>query len=91
VRIYAGKDAVTGKRNRLEEIIPAGPHAEDDAEKALTRLLAQRDEQRNVRTRATINQLLDKYFSYLSQKRVETTTQENYESLARLHIRPLNR
>ena len=86
VRIYAGTDPVTGKRLRLEEIVPAGPHAEDDAEKALTRLLSQRDEQRNARTRATVNQLLDRYFSLM---RVEQNTKENYESLARLHIRPL--
>jgi hypothetical protein len=30
VRIYADTDPVTGKRHRLEEIIPGGPHAEDD-------------------------------------------------------------
>ncbi|HEY0448215.1 tyrosine-type recombinase/integrase [Actinophytocola sp.] len=86
VRIYAGTDPVTGKRHRLEEIVPAGPNAEDDAERALTRLLSQRDEQRNARTRATVNQLLDRYFALT---RVEQTTKENYESLARLHIRPL--
>jgi integrase/DNA-binding transcriptional regulator YhcF (GntR family) len=86
VRVYAGKDPVSGKRHRLEEIVPAGPYAEADAEKALTRLLAQRDEQRNARTRATVNQLLDKYFDLTS---VQETTKENYETLARLHIRPL--
>lgn len=86
VRVYAGTDPVSGKRHRLEEIVAAGPHAEADAEKALTRLLAQRDEQRNARTRATVNQLLDKYFALT---RVQETTKENYEALARLHIRPL--
>jgi hypothetical protein len=66
--------------------VPAGPHADEDAEKALTRLLAQRDVQRNARTRATVNQLLDKYFDLTS---VQETTKENYEMLARRHIRPL--
>lgn len=86
VRVYAGTDPVTGKRHRLEEIIPAGPHADAEAEKALTRLLSQVDEQRNARTRATVNQLLDKHFELLT---VEETTRIGYESLARTHIRPL--
>ena len=47
---------------------------------------SERDERRNVRTRATVNQLLDKYLDLI---RVQSTTKENYESLARLHIRPV--
>jgi integrase len=34
VTVYAGIDPVTKKRNRLREIIPAGPDAWVDAEKA---------------------------------------------------------
>lgn len=86
VRVSAGTDPVTDKRHRLEAIVPAGPKDEAEAEKALTRLLSQRDEQRNARTRATVNQLLDEHFKSL---RAEPNTKENYESLARLHIRPL--
>jgi integrase len=53
VRVYAGIDPVTGKKHHLTEIIPAGPRADKLAEKARTRLLAQVDERRNPRTRAT--------------------------------------
>lgn len=86
VRVNAGVDPVTGKRHRPEVVIPAGPDAAKEAEKARTRLLAEIDERRNARTKATVNQLLDKYFELLS---VDTNTRENYESLARNHIRPL--
>jgi integrase/DNA-binding transcriptional regulator YhcF (GntR family) len=86
VRVNAGVDPVTGKRHRLVEVIPPGPDAAKQAEKVRTRLLAEVDERRNARTKATVNQLLDKYFELL---RVDTNTRENYESLARNHIRPL--
>jgi integrase/ribosomal protein S25 len=86
VRVYGGTDPVSGERHNLVEVIPAGPNAAKLAEKARTRLLAQVDEQRNARTKAKVNQLLDRYFELLD---VEPNTQENYESLARIHIRPL--
>jgi integrase/DNA-binding transcriptional regulator YhcF (GntR family) len=86
VRVHAGVDPVSGKRHDLVEIVPAGPNAEKQAEKVRTKLLGQVDERRNARTKATVNQLLDKYFDLLS---VETNTHENYVSLARNHIRPL--
>jgi integrase len=79
VRVYAGVDPLTGKRNYLTEVIPLGPAATREAEKAaraeakraLTRLLNQIDERRNPRTRATVNQLLDRYLELLD---VEDTT-----------------
>ena len=49
-------------------------------------MLGEVDERRNARTKATVNQLLDRYFELL---KAEPNTQENYESLARNHIRPL--
>jgi hypothetical protein len=57
-----------------------------DAEKARTRLLSQVDEQRSPRTRATVNQMLDRHLEMLS---VEETTLDSHESFARNHIRPL--
>ncbi|WP_262419173.1 hypothetical protein [Micromonospora chalcea] len=54
VKVYAGIDPISGKRHYLTEVIPAGRTA---AEKARTRLLAQVDERRNPRTRATLDQL----------------------------------
>jgi len=77
VRVYAGIDPVTMKRHYLTEVVPVGPSAAEGAEKARSRLLTQVDEQR---TRATVNQLLDWYFELL---RVESTTREDYEALAR--------
>ncbi|MFL6141882.1 MAG: tyrosine-type recombinase/integrase [Labedaea sp.] len=86
MKVYAGIDPVSGKEHYLREVIPAGPNAAKEAEKVRTRLLAEVDQQRNSRTRATVNQLLDRYFELL---RLEPTTRESYESLARSHIRPL--
>jgi integrase len=86
VRVYAGTDPVSGERHNLVEVIPAGPDATRLAEKARTRMLTEVDERRNARTKATVNQLLDRYFELL---KAEPNTQENYESLARNHIRPL--
>lgn len=86
VRVYSGTDPVSGERHNLVEVIPAGPDAAKLAEKARTRMLGEVDERRNARTKATVNQLLDRYFELL---KAEPNTTENYESLARNHIRPL--
>ncbi len=51
-----------------------------------TRLLNQVDERRNPRTRATINQLLDRYLELLD---VEDTTRSTYVALIDKHIRPV--
>src|SRR3954454_16863793 len=63
VRVYAGVDPVTKRRHDLTEVIPAGPDAEKLAEETRVRLLNQVYERRNPRTKATVNQLLDKYRS----------------------------
>jgi hypothetical protein len=57
VKVYAGIDPVTKKRLYLDETVPAGPKAAKEAEKIRTRLLAQLDERRNPRTRATVRQI----------------------------------
>jgi len=86
VRVYAGIDPVTGKKHHLTEVIPGGLRADKLAEKARTRLLAQVDERRNPRTRATVNQMLDRHLEMLN---VEETTLDSYEVFDRNHIRPL--
>jgi integrase len=63
VRVYAGSDPLTGKRHDLTEVVPPGPRAAAEAEKVRARLLNQVDEQRNPRTKATVNQLLDRYLA----------------------------
>ncbi|MDP9799029.1 integrase [Catenuloplanes nepalensis] len=86
VKVYAGIDPITKRRYDLTETIPPGPRADREAQKALTKLLRQLDEQRNPRTRATVNQLVDRYLEVL---RVEGTTRPTYEGYIKNHIRPL--
>jgi integrase len=76
---------VSKKRLYLEETIPSGPRAAKEAEKGSTRLLAQVDERRSPRTRATINQTFDRYLTVLD---LEPTTRSTYEGYIRNHIRP---
>ena len=45
------------RRIYLDEMVPPGPTAATEAEKLKTRFLAQVDERRAPRTRATVNQL----------------------------------
>ena len=54
VKVYAGLDALSGRRTYLTETIAASPTAADDAERARTRLQSQVDERRSPRTKATV-------------------------------------
>jgi hypothetical protein len=54
VRVYAGKDPLTGQPHYLKETVPAGPDAVSIAEQVRTRLLNQVDEGRNPSTAAAI-------------------------------------
>jgi hypothetical protein len=67
VSVYAGTDPVRKRRLYLREVVPAGPKAEREAQKALRRLGSQVDERRNPRTTATVDQLLDHYFEVLDR------------------------
>ncbi|WP_028933841.1 tyrosine-type recombinase/integrase [Pseudonocardia spinosispora] len=86
VKVYAGIDPLTGKRNYLTEVIPDSPAALKDAKAARTRLINQVDEQRNPRTKANVNQLMDRYLELLD---VDVTTRKGYEGYIRNHVRPL--
>lgn len=86
VRVYGGKDALTGKRNELVEVIPPGPRAAAEAEAARTRLLNQVDERRHPRTSATVNQMLDRHFELA---KLAPATLSTYVGYAAKHIRPL--
>jgi hypothetical protein len=72
--VYAGSDPVTGKRHDLTELVPPGPKAAAEAERVRTRLLSQVDERRNPRTKATVNQLLDRYVEVLDVEQATRTT-----------------
>jgi integrase len=52
----------------------------------LTRLLGQADERRNPRTKATVNQLLDRYLEVLD---VDQSTRTAHEGYIERHIRPV--
>ena len=85
VSVYAGYDPLTGRRHYLKEIVPAGPKAAAEAEKALRRLAGQVDEQRQPRTNATLDQLLDRYLETLD---VGRTTHRMYTRYLEKHVRP---
>lgn len=85
VRVYAGVDPISKKRIYLSEIVPAGPKAGQEAERVRYRLQNQVDERRNPRTRATVDQLLDKWLQVLD---VEPSTRRTYEGYIRKHIGP---
>jgi hypothetical protein len=84
--VFAGVDPLTKRRHNLTEIIPPGPQAAAQAEKVRTRLLNQVDEQRNPRTKATVNQLLDRWLAVLN---VQPSTRRGYMMKIEKHIRPL--
>jgi hypothetical protein len=77
----AGADPATGERIILHETVAT----RRDAERALTRLLAEADASRSARTKASFGTLLDRW---LAGHEVAITTRVTYESLIRNHIRP---
>ncbi|HTK67469.1 MAG TPA: tyrosine-type recombinase/integrase [Pseudonocardia sp.] len=85
VRVYGGKDPVSGRRHDLVEVIPPGPRAWKEAEAARTRFLNQVDEKRHPRTSATVNQLLDRHMETLD---LERTTRTTYVGYLKNHVRP---
>jgi integrase len=86
VSVYAGLNPISKQRHYLREVVPAGPKAAAQAEKARTRLLSEVDDRRSARTNATLDQLLDRYLDVL---KIEDTTRAGYERLIRRHIRPV--
>src|SRR5689334_5432097 len=84
VSVYAGIDPVSKRRNYLREVVPAGPRAYAEAERVRARLLNQVDERRQPKTRATVDQLLDRHFEHAE---LERTTLSTYMGYAKKHIR----
>lgn len=82
VRVYAGIDPISGKRQYLTQVVPAAKNAAKEAEQVRTRLQSEVDDRRNPRTNATVAQLMDRYVGMLN---VEETTRAGYEGLTRLH------
>jgi integrase len=81
VLVFAGTDPLTGKPNYLTE----STRDEAQAQKILTRLLAQVDEQRNPRTKATMGAALE---AWLRTHEGEETTLDGYRGYVRRTIEP---
>lgn len=81
VRVYAGIDPVTGRANYLTQ----SASSQKEADKALRRLAAEVDEQRNARTKATLTTAVD---AWLRIHEAEANTLRGYEANARRHIKP---
>ena len=86
VRVFAGEDPVTRKRHYVSELVPPGPKARRQAERVLTKLLAEVQERRSPRSGATISHLMERHLEMLD---VVPTTMSGYRGYVRLHIEPL--
>jgi integrase len=76
---------VTKRRHDLIEIIPPGPGADKQARRVRDRLISQVEERRNPRTKATVDQLLERY---LDQFDGAASTLTLYRGYVRNHILP---
>jgi len=85
VRVYAGKDPLTGRATYLTETVKPGRKAAAEAERVRTRLQRQADEQLAPPARATLGQLLDRYLEVVD---VEPSTKQRYAQISRVHLRP---
>lgn len=86
VRVYAGIDPVTGKPNYLAETVKGTDKAAyKQANKVLTRLQAQVDEQRSPSTSVTLSYALDEW---LRTADIEDTTRHGYVGYIERSIRP---
>jgi integrase len=87
VRVYLGRDPQTGTRKYDNQTIH-GPFRE--AQRFLNLKLQQRDNGRVSRAAViSLNQLLDEWLTTVVKARVRVRTFRDYETLLRLHIRPV--
>jgi integrase len=86
VRVYAGQDRLTKKRNYLTEVVPAGPNAEDEADKVLRKLLVTVDENKHPKTKATVSQVVNAHVPYM---KVAESTRRTLIRYADKHIHPV--
>src|SRR4051812_26126641 len=92
VRVSAGEDPSTGERIVLVDSVAIegqGEKAERaayrEAEKLRTKLLADADELKVARTKATVGALLERW---MGQHEIDPTTRMTYEAQIRLYIEP---
>jgi len=80
-RVTAGIDPSTGERIVLYDTVAT----RREAERALTRLLAEADAWKSARTKASFGVLLDRW---IERHEIGISTRATYDSLIRNHIRP---
>jgi len=86
VRIYAGRDPETGKRQYVGKCIHGGLRA---AQAHLNKMLAERDLGRNIRSsRQTLGQYLDHWLDICARPRLRAKSFRDYTSLLARYIRP---
>ncbi len=86
IKVYAGRDALTGREFYLVQTVPAGPDAVGRAERTRARLVAQVAAGDHPRTDATIAELM---VSYLAEARLARKTRATYLAYNGKHIVPL--
>jgi len=86
VRVYAGRNPITGRQRWLSQNIPAGPAASDEAEAVCRRLLSLVHHRRHPRVDVTVAELLDRHLTLLHAS--ETTRRSNRWTVAK-HVGPL--
>ncbi|WP_236791846.1 tyrosine recombinase XerC [Amycolatopsis sp. GM8] len=86
VRVYSGIDPVTGKPSYLTETVKgADKAAKKRAERVMTKLQAQVDQQRSPSTSVTLGYAIDEW---LRTADIEPTTRHGYEGYIKRTIRP---
>jgi integrase len=78
---YAGVDPLSGTRRNITETV--GTH--DEAERALTRLLHQVDENKHPKSAITVSEAVEQWLEVAD---LEETTRDRYEDLVRLYVTP---
>jgi integrase len=63
VRVYLGRDSVTGKERYATKTVKGGKR---DAERCLSEMISEAENGRSVRTTSTVGELLEKWFEFAS-------------------------
>jgi len=86
VRVYAGVDVLTGRKLYLKEVVEPGPRQQARAEKVRDELIRQVEQGRQVRTTASVRQLVERHLEVAA---VEPRTLHTLRGYLRNHIVPL--
>jgi hypothetical protein len=86
VRVYAGKDPITGRQRWLSHNVPAGPTAVEDAEALCRRLLTRIRQQRHPRIDIMLDELLDQHLNLMY---AGEHTRRSHRWMVAKHVRPI--